>query len=131
MALQDKVLDFLNKGKKKVEDVYQGFGNFLSEGVQRVKDTPASQYNFLNVMRTPNVTGIKPIDYTANRIGNYIENTYVAGAKDIPEAFRQTFTPTEGKITSKNLWGAGRLGLDVLQAIPDPTDIPFAGYNYL
>jgi len=104
--------------------------DYAQAGRQRVAESDPRSYWMPAAMQNIK-TGIKPVDYLANRFGNYIENTYVKGAKDIPDAFRQTFTPTDGKITSKNLWGAGRLGLDALLAVPDPTDLLIAPYEYL
>lgn len=84
---------------------------------------------------TPIKTGIKPLDYMNDRSSAYINNTYVASAKDIPQAFnqiRQGGTQNiMGKNVSNRLVGTGRLALDVLGVTPDPSDVAFGGYNYL
>lgn len=75
----------------------------------------------------PKQSSFKPIQYANDRITNYINNTYLASARDLPKAVQQIKQPG---IVNKAV-GVGRLGFDVLGAVPDPTDALFAGYNYL
>lgn len=70
-------------------------------------------------------TGVKPIDYATTGARDYINNTYIAAAKRLPEDIQGFKEP--------GLWNktkaTGKLALDLIQTIPDPTDIPFAAYN--
>lgn len=68
---------------------------------------------------------------------NYVKNTYISSAKDIPQAFGQIINPRPLNIAGWNVpkpinrvIGAGRLAIDALGSVPDPTDIPVAAFNY-
>ncbi len=77
---------------------------------------------------------VKPINTYVERVAKplanagtqYAKNVYIKSAQDIPQAYKQIQQPGLGN----KLLGTGRLGLDILGAIPDPTDILFAGYDF-
>jgi len=83
-------------------------------------------------------TGIKPIDYAGQRMGNYIQNMYVASAKQLPQDISNIVSNKPVNIGGYQIPKAlnpvarvGKLGLDVLGAIPDPTDVLYGGLNFL
>lgn len=77
---------------------------------------------------------------TSRVLKDYVNNTYVAAARDIPHAISGIVGTRPqplniggfqfGSKTSRVL-NVGSLGLDVVGAVPDPTDIVFASANYL
>lgn len=83
----------------------------------------------------------KPLNYASDRLTNYIKNTYVSSVKDLPTAANQAFNwlkPAEpinvagyqvtNPVALRSL-NTARFGLDVLGAIPDPSDFVLGVYN--
>lgn len=114
---------------------------------QRVAQSNPNDYIFniprltKSLQQSPVVQNIKPLntaikatDYGANRLGHYIENTYIDPMRDMPKAVQGIVNPQAGEFAGINygkntarLFNTARLGVDALGAIPDPTDRLFTG----
>jgi len=73
-------------------------------------------------------TGIKPLDFLSQNVGAYMKNAWVEPSLQIPSNIKQM---VKGQTPLEKAKGAGKLGLNILSAVPDPTEIPLAGYNLI
>lgn len=128
--ISSKVKNYFNNATWD-DEIKQKFGQFASNPkINNLANNFNTQVNQARTYQQQNPT--------SRVLKDYVNNTYVAAAKDIPQAISGIVKPQPLNIggfqfgsKSTRVLNAGRLGLDVLGAVPDPTDIAFAGANYL
>jgi hypothetical protein len=142
MAINFNLQELKNKYLGLLSGAKNTLSNTWNTGVQNVKTavkTNPSQFNLASQLSKGNLaTGIKPLDYTAQKVGSYMNNMWIQPALQVPGNIRDIIKPKPMNVLGRDLSpnqarlaNVGKLGLNVLSAVPDPTEIPFAAYNYL
>lgn len=143
MSIISKSRELLKKLKPVASRVASVLPPVQAYNAYKTMQTPQYRQQIQNVMQTPipqryQVPAQKFVNF-ANKVSDpfnkYVQNMYVASARDLPKAYKQMKTPGTTdflglKIPNK-IAGMGRYGIDVLGAIPDPSDLALEGWQYL
>ena len=89
-----------------------------------LKATPA--YQIQKSLVNSN-TGVKPFDYAAQRVGNYVKNNYYQPLVDLPQNIKTVANPQASKL-ERGLAGFNT-AMTPLYALPDPTDFVWGLVN--